>query len=261
MNPSSKRRPTQLRLPDIVPRRKPQPAPVRAAILAFLSEPQPVAEVRRRLGRAFANSYLNRLARQGFLVRVGHGVYARPDQGHEALPPRPILDRGAIRASILAYLSEPRQAFEIAAHIDRSIPNATGHLGAMARLGFVVRIGYGRYARADQGHEVPPASALVQPRRNMARVLEAIASQASIEEVAALLGIRHVAATYELHRLVQEGRAERTRLGVYRRLPATSVAAIQPPEKTKHKPIRVRAFEVDSGNLTERRFPDAILPV
>ena len=93
----------------------------------------------------------------------------------------------------------------------------------MAHLGFIIRIGYGWYARADQGHEVPPASALVQPRRNMARVLKAIVSQASIEEVAALLEIRHVAATDELHRLVQEGRVERNRIGVYRRLPATSV--------------------------------------
>lgn len=38
-----------------------------------------------------------------------------------------------IRDAILAYLSEPRQAKQVAGCIGRSIPTATGHLGAMCR--------------------------------------------------------------------------------------------------------------------------------
>ena len=255
MNRAPNRRPTQLTLPAILPGRKPLPAPVRDAILAFLSEPRTVAEATRHMGRASVKGYLNTLAHQGFVVRVGHGVYGRPGQGREGLPPRPVGDRGVIRAAILAFLSEPRQAFEIAAQIKRSIPNATGHLGAMARLGLVVRVAYGRYARAGQGREVPPAGALAPPRRHMAKALEAIACATSIDGVAGLLGISWAAASNELCRMVREGRAERVRPEVYRRSLESPVAAIQPPEQAARKPVRVRAFAADAGNLTERRFP------
>ena len=51
-----------------------------------------------------------------------------------------------IRDAILAYLSEPRRAVDIARHIERPVPTTTGHLAAMRRLVLVDRVGYGRYA-------------------------------------------------------------------------------------------------------------------
>lgn len=54
-----------------------------------------------------------------------------------------------IRDAILAFLTEPRSARAIAAHIGRPVPTATGHLAAMRRKGLVRRLGYAAYARAD----------------------------------------------------------------------------------------------------------------
>lgn len=53
-----------------------------------------------------------------------------------------------IRDAIMRFLTEPRSAGEIAEHIERPVPTATGHLGAMMRLGLVHRVGYGTYAPA-----------------------------------------------------------------------------------------------------------------
>ena len=51
-----------------------------------------------------------------------------------------------IRDAILAYLSEPRRAVDIARHIERPVPTTTGPLAAMRRLVLVDRVGYGLYA-------------------------------------------------------------------------------------------------------------------
>lgn len=53
-----------------------------------------------------------------------------------------------IRDSILGFMSMPRSAGEIAAHIDRPVPTATGHLRAMINRGLVRRIAFGTYAPA-----------------------------------------------------------------------------------------------------------------
>jgi len=73
------------------------------------------------------------------------------------MPDVPVAPRSAphrwrpqlIRDAILAFLSEPRRAREVAAHIGRPVSNATGHLAAMRRRGLVVRNGHGRYERAE----------------------------------------------------------------------------------------------------------------
>jgi len=59
-------------------------------------------------------------------------------------PPRP----QPIRDAILRFLTEPRSAGDIAEHIARPVPTATGHLGAMIRLGLVQRLAFGTYAPA-----------------------------------------------------------------------------------------------------------------
>jgi len=63
----------------------------------------------------------------------------------------------AQREIILAYLSEPRQAKEAATHIDRPVPDATGHLAAMRRSRrHVVR---SLSTRRTDGHEQANRSA------------------------------------------------------------------------------------------------------
>jgi hypothetical protein len=54
-----------------------------------------------------------------------------------------------IRDKICVFLSEPRAAREVARHIDRPVPVATGHLAAMCRLGLAKRIGANAYAAAN----------------------------------------------------------------------------------------------------------------
>ena len=57
--------------------------------------------------------------------------------------------RQPIRDAILAFLDEPRQAQDVAAHIGRPVSTAAGHLAAMRRSGLVVRIAHGRYERTE----------------------------------------------------------------------------------------------------------------
>lgn len=54
-----------------------------------------------------------------------------------------------IRDKIGEFLTEPRAARQVAMHIDRPVPVATGHLAAMCRLGLAQRIGRNAYAAAD----------------------------------------------------------------------------------------------------------------
>jgi hypothetical protein len=59
-----------------------------------------------------------------------------------------------IRDKIIAFLTKPRSAVQIATNIERPVPIATGHLAAMRRLGLVQRIGYSAYASAS--YQGPP---------------------------------------------------------------------------------------------------------
>lgn len=84
------------------------------------------------------------------------------------LPPiavvgRPRRRRGNIQDAIVAFLSEPRSAKEIANHIDRKVPTATGQLQAMVRKGVVVRLAWGVYGRRDLCPDAPDPTAI---RRN-----------------------------------------------------------------------------------------------
>ena len=103
------------------------------------------------LTRPAAERYLAGLEQAGTVVRVRSGLYGLPGVKTRGglpstttiAPPRP----QPIRDAILAYLTEPRRALEIAAHIERSIATATGHLAAMKRRGLVVSVKHGVYAR------------------------------------------------------------------------------------------------------------------
>ena len=75
------------------------------------------------------------------------------------LPARP----QPIRDAILAYLTEPRLAVDIARHIKRPVPTTPGHLAAMRRLGLVDRVGHGVYAL--NGTAVAVGDQAFQPRK------------------------------------------------------------------------------------------------
>jgi hypothetical protein len=67
---------------------------------------------------------------------------------HSELPERRVR-RQPIRDAIQRFMTEPRSAGEIAEHIERPVPTATGHLRAMVHLGLVRRIALGTYVPAS----------------------------------------------------------------------------------------------------------------
>ncbi len=119
------------------------------AIMAVLMEPRCAGEIANYLNisRLAAHDGLSRLVRKRAAIRVGYGKYVRSDQADTAT--RDFKRPQPIRDSIMAFLSEPRTASAIAAHIGRPVPTATGHLAAMRRLGLVVRPRFSTYDRAN----------------------------------------------------------------------------------------------------------------
>ncbi len=123
------------------------------------------------------------------------------------LPPIDESPRGAIRAKILAFLEKPRSAREIATHIDRSVPNVTGHLRAARKLGLVVRVDWGRYVRADRCETAPDPATIRRPNSDQDLLLSVADRAESLDDLARLSGrtlrrVRHVAG-----RLRANGRA------------------------------------------------------
>lgn len=162
---------------------------LRGRMLAHLAEPRTLWQVAGHcgLGAKPAARLLGMLTDLGLAVRLRQGVYARTAAGGPTTPAGPGEDSGArpayapgpppavsasprppapsalarrsarpqpIRDSILGFLREPRSAGEVAAHIRRAVPVATGHLAAMRRLGLVRRLGYSAYCLST--YEGPP---------------------------------------------------------------------------------------------------------
>ena len=96
--------------------------------------------------------------------------------------------RGAIRAKILAFLDQPRSAREIATHIERTVPNATGHLRAAGKLGLVVRIDWGRYVRADRCEKVPAHETIRRPNSDLDILIGAAKQATTLDELIRLTG-------------------------------------------------------------------------
>jgi len=121
---------------------------LRNAVQASLTQPRRPAEVSRLLGirPGKARSCLHDLVRKGVAMRVGYGLYGMPDAALPLVPTRP----QPVRDAILACLSQPRRVVEVAAYIGRPGSITTGHLGAMKRLGLVVQVERGVYARPGQ---------------------------------------------------------------------------------------------------------------
>lgn len=137
-------------------------AEARERLAAFLAAPRALWEVGGHLGLSAkrASRLLAMAVRLGLVAQPRRGVYVRADRldardgaGVGGPPPhRCGGDRGGlVRDRILAFLSEPRSAGDVARHIGRTVPTATGHLAAMRRRGLVRRIGYGAYALEPYG--------------------------------------------------------------------------------------------------------------
>jgi DNA-binding IclR family transcriptional regulator len=99
-----------------------------------------------------------------------------------ARPPRP----QPIRDAILRFLTEPRSASDIAEHIERPVPTATGHLGAMIRLGLVQRLAFGTYAAATyDGPKIRLPSRRSTSSKTLRRRLRAL-----LHETSSVQGLR-----------------------------------------------------------------------
>ena len=104
------------------------------------------------------------------------------------LPPITDQPKGAIREKILAFLDKPRSAREIATHIDRTVPNATGQLRAARKLGLVVRVEWGRYVRADRCEQAPDHASIRRPDTEMDLLLSVADKAGSLDDLARLTG-------------------------------------------------------------------------
>ncbi len=145
-------------------------------ILAFLAAPRRIGEVVRHTGapRGTVRSRVDALICTGQAARISPGLYVATGRpcAERCVPAAPAAAPCSgrpqpIRDAILAFLGEPRQAQDVAAHIGRPVSTATGHLAAMRRRGLVLRIAPGRYERAVVSGTAPDAhcAGSVPPRR------------------------------------------------------------------------------------------------
>ena len=169
------------------------PAPksiIRRVLAALDGTPANAAEIAGRCGlsRVAAARHLAALVKRGRVLRVGYGLFVANSTGTAPSAPAQVLARPQpVRDQILAFLTEPRQAFEVAAHTGRRTATITGHMRAMLKLGLVVRVGYGRYALAGSVSAPPPPEALVRPHPVGEQVLKFLAKPRHVNDIAAHL--------------------------------------------------------------------------
>ena len=190
----------------------------RAALVAALSTPATTEEVCAKVGLAGKRGlpHLAHLVREVEIIRRGpQWLATRCSEGAPGPATRLPSRLQPIRDMILAFLSEPRQAMEVARHIGRPVPNATGHLAAMARLGLVVRIGYGRYARADLLADGTHPAVIVRPHPVRDAVLGCLDRPIHYGAVAALSGRTPARVALALYRSARDGHVVHVGGGVF----------------------------------------------
>ncbi len=203
------------------------------AMLVALAETRSALEVAQLVGDSQSNvrAKLARLVAYGLVIRVGYGRYVAQAPGNQPetgsgphTRPQPIRD------AILAFLSEPRQAWEVAAHIDRSVPNATGHLAAMCRRGLAARVSYGRYERTDPTQAGVGRGAITRPFPVRDAVLVCLGKPAHYTEIARAARRSIKATSHALRALVGLGLAVQCSKGVF----AASGASSPGPARSVH---------------------------
>src|SRR5271165_5851478 len=122
-----------------------------------------------------------------------------------------------IRDAILAYLTEPRLARDIALHIDRPVPTATGRLAAMRRRGLVKRIAYAVYAPPDwpAPAETMGQSAKSQPTRTA--ILAYLTEPRSVRQITLHIDRSSDTTRSHLTDMRRRGLIKRVGRGVYAR--------------------------------------------
>ena len=160
--------------------------------------------------------------------------HPRPTFPPASAPSRP--SPQPVRDAILAFLTEPRQAEAIAAHIARPVSTATGHLAAMRRRGLVVRVGWGTYARADRCPAPPHPDSITRGRPVRDRVLAGLDHDhpRTFDEIARLTGISVDRVQQHLVIVARAGLAERVGPRSYRRTgPAPETAPHATPTRRR----------------------------
>src|SRR5208282_620284 len=140
-----------------------------------------------------------------------------------------------IRDAILAYLTELRSARDIALHIDRPVPTATGHLAAMRRRGLAKRVGYGVYAPVDWP-EAAETSALARSRPIRDAILEYLTEPRAVREIAMHIKRAPWATDRHLRDMRRRGLIKCVGDAVYA-LPDWPVTAEQSEALVKQQPI------------------------
>lgn len=110
-----------------------------------------------------------------------------------------------VRDQILAYLTEPRHAYEIAAHTSRRTATITGHMRAMLRLGLVERVAYGVYAKAGTLRGPAPAEALVRPHPIRDEIFRFLTEPRHVRDIAAHLDRCQGKVTPQLRAMIEGG--------------------------------------------------------
>ena len=120
-----------------------------------------------------------------------------------------------IRDAILAYLTEPRSARDIALHIVRPVPTATGHLAAMRRRGLAKRIAYAVYAPPDWPAAAETMGQLARSQPTRTAILEYLTEPRSVREIALHIDRSRETTGSHLTDMRRRGLIKRVRYGVY----------------------------------------------
>jgi len=206
------------------------PGRLRRMIVIALAAPRRIGELTRHTGapRGTVKGQVDALVSTGQAARIGPGLYVATGRPR-AVPGVPAAPRSApcsgrpqpIRDAILAFLGEPRQARDVAAHIGRPVSTATGHLAAMRRRGLVVRVAPGRYERADPMPDLARPAAVFVPSPVRQTILAHLSEPRRLKEVAARIGKPADYAYRHLDELCRRGLVARTGRGRYQRAAAT----------------------------------------
>ncbi len=223
------------------------PARLSRVILAFLAAPRRIGEVARHAGapRGTVRSRVDALVCAGQAAKVGPGLYAATGQSRAvprvpaARPAAPARRRAQpIRDAILAFLGEPRQARDVAAHIGRPVSTATSHLATMRRRGLVVRVAHGRYERAEPAPDLARLAAAFVPSPVRHAILAHLSEPRRLKDIAAHVGSSAGSAYSHLDELRRRGLVARTGRGRYQRThavaaesPAAACAGSVPPRR------------------------------
>ena len=173
-----------------VPGAAPAENMVQRVLAAVSCTPSNAAQIASRCGlsRAATSQRLLSLVNNGRIQRVGYGLFTvNGPEAPQPTPPQAVTRPQPVRDQILAFLTEPRQAFEVAVHTGRRTATITGHMRAMLKLNVVERVGYGRYARAGTGAAPPSAQALARPHPLCEQILIFLDQPRNVKEIAAHL--------------------------------------------------------------------------